>query len=107
LGALLQVNLTATPITYWENWLTNAQTSGSDQLTCLMFNTNYPKDDGTDYLPGHGPYSGNSDVGHNLVTPGTQYFHRNADVVTPDPKNKVLGSDFAWVGLAIYVELNP
>ena len=50
---------------------------------------------------------GNSEVGHNLVTPGMQYFHRNADVVTPDPVHKVLGSNFAWVGLAIYVELNP
>lgn len=54
-----------------------------------------------------GPYSGNSEVGHNLVVPGTQYFHRNADVVQPDPVHKVLGSDFAWVGLTIYVELNP
>ncbi len=107
LGALLQANLTATPITYWENWLTNASTSGSDQLTCLMANTNCPRNDGTDYLPGHGAYSANSQVGHNLVTPGTQYFHRNSDVVTPDPMNKVLGSNFAWVGLAIYVELNP
>ena len=106
LGALLQVNVTATPITYWENWLSNASTSGTDRLTCLMANTNCPKDDGTDYLPGHGPYSGNSEVGHNLVTPGIQYFHRNADVVMPDTAHKVLGSNFAWVGLAIYVELN-
>ena len=107
LGALLEVNLTATPITYWQNWLTNAPTNGQDQLTCLMFNTKCPADDGTDYLPGHGAYSGNSQTGHRVVAPGTQYFHRNADVVTPDPANKVLGSNFAWTGLAIYVELNP
>jgi len=107
LGALLQVNLSATPITYWQNWLTNPPTDGPDTVDCLMANTDCPRNDGTDYLPGHGPYSGNSEVGHNLVTPGTHYFHRHADVIPPDPKHNVLGSNFAWVGLAIYVELNP
>ena len=111
LGALLQVNLTPTPITYYQNWLTNAPTSGSDTIDCMPHaqNTDCPREDGTDYLPGHGPYSGNSDVGHNLVTNGTepQYFHRHADIVAPDPVHHVLGSNFAWVGVAIYVELAP
>jgi len=107
LGALLQVNLTATPITYWQAWLTNAPTNGSDTLTCLMANTDCPRQDGTDYLPGYGPYSGNSDTAHNVVMPGTQYFHRRADIVMPDPVHMVLGSNFAWAGLVIYVELAP
>ena len=36
-----------------------------------MNNANCPKDDGPDFLPGHGPYSGDSDVGHNNVAPGS------------------------------------
>jgi len=103
LGALLQVNLAPTPVTYWQNWLSN----GPNQLVCLGNNTNCPRDDGPDFLPGHGPYSGNSQEGHNQVTPGMQYFHRDADVVAPDPKTMAPGSNFSWVGLAIYPELNP
>ncbi len=95
LGAVLQVNQAAVPVTYWDTWLSN----GQNQLTCLMGNNDCPRDDGPDFLPGHGPYSGNSDVGHNPVMPGTQYFHRNAGTVN--------GTQFSWVGLAIYVELNP
>ena len=110
LGALLQVNLTPTPITYWQQWLTNSKV-GSGSIDCLMENTNCPREDGTDYMPGHGPYSGNSDVGHNLIVSGmepkAQYFHRHADIVVPVPERMVLGSDFAWAGLAIYVELAP
>ena len=96
LGGLLLVNQVPTPVTYWTNWLSN----GANQLDCLGNNTNCPKDDGTDYLPGYGPYSGNSDVGHNTVPPGTQYFHRDGYVVNP-------GSNYSWVGLAMYLELNP
>jgi len=110
LGALLQVNLTSTPITYWQQWLTNS-VIGSGSINCLMHNTDCPREDGTDYLPGHGPYSGNSDVGHNLIlsgmSPQPQYFHRHADFVVPNPAKMVLGSNFAWAGLAIYVELAP
>ena len=73
LGALLMVDQKPTPVTYWTNWLSN----GANELTCLGNNVNCPKDDGTDFLPGHGPFSGNSDVGHRVVTPGTQYFHRD------------------------------
>jgi hypothetical protein len=102
LGALLQVNLAPTPVTYWQNWLSN----GQNLLVCLGNNTNCPRDDGPDFLPGHGPYSGNSQEGHNQVTPGMQYFHRDADVVAPDPKTMAPGSSFSWVGLAIYPELN-
>ncbi len=73
LGALLLVDQKPTPVTYWDTWLSN----GANTLTCLGNNTNCPRDDGTDFLPGHGPFSGNSDVGHNPVTPGVQYFHRD------------------------------
>jgi len=93
LGALLMVDQHPTPITYWTNWLTN----GANQLDCLNNNVNCPKDDGPDYLPGHGPFSGNSDVGHRAVTAGTQYFHRDGFSI----------GRYAWGGLAIYVELNP
>lgn len=96
LAALLQVNQSPTPVTYWDTWLSNGADGG---LTCLGNNTNCPRDDGTDFLPGHGPYSGNSEVGHNPVMPGAQYFHRQAEVV-------VNQSQFSWVGLAIYAELN-
>jgi hypothetical protein len=102
LGALLQVDQTSAPVTYWDTWLSN----GPNMLTCLGNNTDCPRDDGPDFVPGHGPYSGNSDVGHNKVTPGTQYFHRDAGVVVPDLKKMAPGSSFSWVGLAIYLELN-
>ncbi len=105
LGALLQVDQVPAPITYWENWLSN----GADMstLVCLDNNNNCPRDDGPDYLPGHGPYSGNSDVGHNMVAAGTQYFYRRANIVVPDPTTNTPGSSFSWVGLAIYLGLNP
>ena len=98
MGALLMVNQVPAPITYWQNWLTNAPNQFDP--TCLNVNQNCPRDDGADYLPGHGPYSGNSDVGHNQVVPGTQYFHYNANVIVGQ-------SQFSWLGLAIYLELNP
>ena len=93
LGALLMVNQTPTPVTYWTNWISN----GANVLTCLGNNANCPTDDGTDYLPGHSAYSANSDVGHQQVGPGTQYFHRDAYNI----------GQFSWAGLAIYVQLNP
>src|SRR5215472_7525810 len=102
LGALLQVDQTPAPITYWDTWLSN----GENTLVCLDLNRDCPRDDGPDFLPGHGPYSANSDVGHNAVTAGPQYFHRDAGVVVPDPKIMAPGSKFSWVGLAIYIELN-
>jgi len=105
LGALLQVDQVPAPITYWENWLSN----GADMvsLVCLGQNTNCPRDDGPDYLPGHGPYSSNSDVGHNMVAAGTQFFYRRANIVVPDSKTNTPGSNFSWMGLAIYLGLNP
>ncbi len=93
LGALLMVNQTTTPITYWTNWLSN----GPNELACLNNNTNCPTNDGTDFLPGHGPYSANSDIGHQQVGPGTHYFHRDGYNI----------GQFSWAGLAIYVQLNP
>jgi hypothetical protein len=95
LGAVLQVNQTSAPITYWDTWLSN----GPNMLTCLGNNTNCPRDDGPDFLSGHGPFSGNSDVGHNQVAAGMQYFHRDAGIVVND-------SSFSWIGMAIYLELN-
>ncbi len=103
MGALLQVNQTPTPVTYWKDWLSN----GPSELTCLGFNTNCPRDDGPDFLPGHGPYSANSQEGHNQVTPGMQYFYRNTDAIPPDPMTGAPGSKFSWIGLAIYIELAP
>ena len=97
-GALLQVNQTTAPITYWQNWLSNANPVPPDNFTCLNQNLGCPADDGTDYLPGHGTYSSNSEVGHNPVAAGTQLFYRNAGLVTGQ-------SSFTWVGLAIYVGL--
>lgn len=99
MGALLMVNQTTAPITYWQNWLSN----GSNQTSpdCMLnINKNCPFDDGADFLPGHGPYSGNSDVGHNPVAPGTQYFHYNANIINNQ-------SNFSWLGLAVYLELKP
>lgn len=95
LAALLMVDQQPTPVTYWDTWLSNGPTN----IHCLGNDTNCPRDDGTDFLPGHGPYSANSDVGHNSVMPGTQYFHRDAGIVLNQ-------SNFSWAGLAIYVELN-
>ena len=100
MGALLQVNQVPAPITYWTQWLTNAPLGGQNEVTCLGQDKNCPKDDGPDYLPGHGPLSSNSDVGHNFVPPGTQYFHRSAFFIEKQ-------SMYSWAGLAIYPELNP
>ena len=96
LGALLMVNRRSAPVTYWDTWLSNGPTN----IHCLGNDTNCPREDGPDFLPGHGPNSGSSDVGHNQVTPGPQYFHRDAGVVVND-------SNFSWLGLAIYIQLNP
>ena len=99
MGALLMVNQTTAPITYWQNWLSNG--NNQSQPDCMLnINKNCPFDDGADYLPGHGPYSGNSDVGHNQVTPGAQYFHYNANIINNQ-------SNFSWLGLAVYLELKP
>jgi hypothetical protein len=95
MGALLLVNTQTTPITYWTNWLTNGPTS----TQCLNGNQLCPTDDGTDYLPGHGPYSGNSDGEHLKVAPGVHYFHRDSNVVS--------NQSYSWGGSAIYLELNP
>jgi len=92
LGALLMVNQQPTPVTYWTNWLSN----GANMLACLNNNQSCPTDDGTDYLPGYSVFSGNSDVGHQVVGPGTHYFHRDAYNI----------GQFSWGGLAIYVQLN-
>lgn len=93
LGALLMVNQQPTPITYWTNWLTN----GANALACLNNNTNCPIGDGTDFLPGHGAFSANSEVGHQQVGPGTHYFHRDAYNI----------GQFSWAGVGIYLGLNP
>lgn len=101
LGNLLQENQQFTPITYWVNWLTNSLGVPPNNVECeLNGQKSYlycPTDDGTDYLPGHGPDSSNADAGHQFVGPGQHALQRGA---------QNLGS-FGWAGVAIYVELNP
>jgi hypothetical protein len=96
LGNLLQVNLQSTPGTYWVNWLTN-NPAGGDCLPSDLLCPMCPTDDGTDYLPGHGPMSSNADAGHlYLNATGPQALQREA---------QNLGS-LAWGGVVIYIELN-
>jgi hypothetical protein len=101
LGNLLQVNQQFTPITYWVNWLTNSLGMPPNNVDCesngMKGYLYCPTDDGTDYLPGHGPNSSNADAGHQFVGPGQHGLQRDA---------QSLGS-FGWGGVAIYIELNP
>ncbi len=76
LGSLLQVNKQFTPITYWENWLTDADPSASTYPNCTSIGC--PSDDGTDFLPGHGPNSSNAEAGHlYLAATGTYQINRS------------------------------
>jgi len=101
----LQVNDQPTPATYWTDWMTNnpstkpfpanldcvdptGKNPGTDDHWC-------PTDDGTDWLPGHGAYSANSDVGHQLINTSTFNFHRDANTQ----------GQFAWGGAAIYLKV--
>jgi hypothetical protein len=96
LGSLLQVNKQFTPIAYWENWLTDADPSASNYPNCTSIGC--PTDDGTDFLPGHGPNSSNADVGHlYLTTTGTYEINRSGGN---------FGS-FDWGAVAIAIELKP
>jgi hypothetical protein len=95
LGSLLQVNQQLTPITYWNNWLTNNLFYPA--VDCIPNDTFCPTDDGTDYLPGHGKLSANSDVGHQHIT--------GAGAHTMQRAGQNLGS-FNWGGVAIYLQLN-
>lgn len=94
MGSLLQVNQQLTPITYWQDWLTNTlKYSPPASINC---ESNFcPTDDGTDYLPGHGAYSSNADSGHLAVGPGPHALERRGEFVTA----------FNWGGVAIYAEL--
>ncbi len=96
LGNLLQVNQQLSPITYWQDWLTNTL-KYSPPATINCENNLCPANDGTDYLSGHGPYSSNADAGHQGVGPGQHALERRGFVVTA----------FNWGGAAIYVELKP
>jgi len=92
LGSLLQVNQQPTPITWWENWLSNSL----DYFQSINCQSHFcPADDGTDYLSGHGPYSSNADAGHRAVGPGPHALQRAANTSTK----------FDWGGVAIYIEL--
>lgn len=94
LGTLLQVNQQLTPITYWQDWLTDTiQYSPPVDIACE--NNLCPTDDGTDYLSGHGAYSSNVDAGHLGVGPGQHALERRGEVT----------SSFNWGGVAIYVQL--
>lgn len=95
LGSLLQVNQQLTPITYWQDWLTNTL-KYSPPATINCANNLCPAEDGTDYLSGNGPYSSNADAGHRAVGPQQQHaLERRGEFVTP----------FNWGGVAIYIKL--
>ena len=94
LGSLLQVNLQPTPATYWVFWLSNSLT-WPNGIHCEPNDNFCPTDDGTEWLPGHGPNSSNVDVGHQQVATGPHRLQRPA---------QNLGS-FSWGGVAIYVKL--
>ena len=94
LGSILQVNQQPTPATYWVFWLTNSSTWPGG-IHCEPNDNVCPTDDGTDWLPGHGPNSSNADAGHQEVASGSHRLQRPA---------QNLGS-FAWGGVAIYVKL--
>jgi hypothetical protein len=94
LGGLLQVDQQLTPMTYWQDWLTNTlKYSPPANINCEV--NLCPTDDGTDYLSGHGPYSSNADAGHLGVGPGQHALERRGESVTA----------FNWGGVALYVEL--
>jgi hypothetical protein len=58
----------------------------------------YPTDDGTDFLPGYGNYSANSDAGHlHLKGYSTNVLQRAGFPVGP----------YAWAGVALYLQVNP
>ena len=93
LGSLLQVNQQPTPITWWENWLSDSLTYPSP-IDCIDDN-HCPSDDGTDYLSGHGRYSSNADAGHKAVGSGKHALQRATQSLTK----------YNWGGVAIYIEL--
>ncbi len=94
LAALLQVNQQPTPATYWEFWLTNSSIWPGG-IHCEPNDNFCPTNDGTDWLPGHGPNSSSADAGHQQVTNGPHRLQRPA---------QSLGS-FVWGGVALYVKL--
>jgi hypothetical protein len=102
LGGLLQVNQQLTPMTYWVQWLTNALApTAPTNIDCQKNGViddlhQCPTDDGTEFLPSHGPKTSNSDVGHQCVTPGMHRLNRSTQ---PIPA-------FNWGGAAIYIKLN-
>ena len=108
LGSLLQVNQQTAPATYRTDWLTNNPNKRpQNDLDCVKpdGHTNgnnlsdmfCPTDDGTDWLPGHGPSSANADAGHQEVESGPEphFLKRHAQVV----------GSYLWGGVAIYVKL--
>jgi hypothetical protein len=101
LGSLLQVNQQPTPLTWWEDWLTNSLTF-PNPINCENFQQSSPcpTDDGTDYLSAHGPYSSNADAGHRAVGPGTHALERSAH-------GGMNSTAFNWGGVAIYIEIKP
>ena len=78
----------------WGTRLTDADPSESTYPNCTSIGC--PTDDGTDFLPGHGPNSSNADVGHlYLATTGTYEINRSGGN---------FGS-FDWGTVAIAIEL--
>jgi len=96
LGNLLLANQQATPQTYWTDWLTTGL--GPNKLHCESTALGCPTDDGTDYLPGNGPYSSNAESGHQLLRSKGAYMMVR--------RSFPLGST-GFGGAAIAIELNP
>ena len=100
LGSLLLVNHQNAPLARWNNWLTNAVIyPGIDCVTPTGMPDDHfcPTDDGTDFLPGYGNFSANSDAGHlHLKGYSANVLQRAGYPVEP----------YAWGGVALYLQLN-
>jgi hypothetical protein len=100
LGSLLLVNHQNAPLARWNNWLTNALIyPGIDCVTPsgMPDDRFCPTDDGTDFLPGYGNFSANSDAGHlHLKGYSANVLQRAGFPAEP----------YAWGGVALYLQLN-
>jgi hypothetical protein len=100
LGSLLLVNHQFAPLTRWNNWLSNALIYPGvdcDDLNGQPNDKFCPTDDGTDFLPGYGNYSANSDAGHaHLKGYSTYVVQRAGFPVGP----------YSWGGVALYLQVN-
>jgi len=91
LGNLIMANQRFTPKTYWGLTLDD----GSDPMRTMFF----PADDGADFLPGFGVYSGSADAGHEFL--GSTGTHSLSRMSYPG-----IGSMTDFGGVAIAIELS-